>query len=104
MSPNPLFQHMCTALDIIFPADPATIAYSLPEDSPLALPERTTLTLRKGEMIDVDLFQISADCWTAKDANHHGRTGVDTTREGAIADLVQMAQDDLQDSDLEENL
>lgn len=74
---------------------PAALAESLPEDSPLALPERVSYALSNGEVVDIDLYQISAGCWTAKDANHDSRTGVDSTREKAIADLLEQCEADI---------
>ena len=100
MSANPMFRAMTLALDAIFPAEPVTPEVA-DEDS-LAFDERTNRALSNGDLVVFDLVQISADCWTAKDANHDGRTGVDDTREGAIADLVQMCEEDLEDCDIED--
>ncbi len=72
------------------------------EDSTLALDERTTRVLSNGDVLEFDVVQISADCWTAKDANHDARTGIGDTRELAISDLVSMAEDDLEDCDVED--
>jgi hypothetical protein len=100
MSANPLFRSTMLALDAIFPAEPVTPA--LAEEDTLAFDERTSRVLSNGDVVVFDLYQINADCWTAKDANHDGRTGVDDTREGAIADLLQLCEDDLEDCDIED--
>ena len=105
MSTDPLMRRLDMCFEELFPLDKAPALQELisdDEDSPLALDERTTRVLSNGEVLTFDLFQTSANCWTAKDANHDGRTGVDTTREKAIADLVSMAEDDLEDMDIEE--
>lgn len=99
MSANPLFRSTLLALDAIFPMadhEPAI------KDAELADQERTTLTLSNGDLIDVDVFQISHDCWTAKDANHDDRCGVDDTREAALEDLLQICEDDLEDTDIDD--
>lgn len=97
MSHDPLFVWTLRALDAIFPLDPAAIEESLPEDSDLALPEREHYTLSNGDTVTVDFYQISANCWTAKDADHDSRTGVDHTRELALQDLLRMCEADLED-------
>lgn len=71
---------------------------ALPEDSDLAMPERGHYALSNGDTVTVDFYQISANCWTAKDANHDSRTGVDKTRELALQDLLRMCEADLEDS------
>ena len=96
MKPDTLFLQTMILMDTIFPLDPAPIAEALPEDSPLALPERTTLMLSNGDVVEVDLFQISAGCWSAKDANHDGRCGWDTTRELALKDLLELCESDVE--------
>lgn len=104
MSTDPLMRHVDMWFEALFPLEQATVLQELirqDEDSPLALDERTTRVLSNGDVLEFDVFQISADCWTAKDANHDGRTAVDTTRQKAIADLVSMAEDDLEDCDVE---
>jgi hypothetical protein len=91
-----LLQSTIRALDVIFGAlDAPPTAADQDEDSPLALDERTTRVLSNGDVLEFDVVQISGNCWTAKDANHDGRTGVDTTREKAIADLLWMAEDEI---------
>jgi hypothetical protein len=91
-----LLQSTIRALDVIFGAlDSQPIAADQDDDSPLALDERTTRVLSNGDVLEFDVVHISADCWTAKDANHDGRTGVGDTRELAIADLVWMAEDEI---------
>lgn len=101
MSNDDMFLRTMHALDAMFMApDPAQVHYTITEsdeNSPLAYPERTTLTLRNGEVIDVDLYQISAGCWSAKDANHDGHTGWDATRELALKDLETLCNDDLEE-------
>lgn len=95
MSANPLFRHMCTALDVIFPADPAPIAYALPEDSTLALPERTSITLINGEILTFDLYQLGPNDWSAKNADQDHQCGWGATAEDAIAALEHMCNDDI---------
>jgi len=96
-------RHVDMCFEALFPLDKAPAQQQVEdEDSPLALDERTTRVLSNGDVLTFDLFQVSADCWTAKDANHDGRTGVDTTREKAIADLVSMAEDGVEGMDMEE--
>ena len=77
--------------------EPAVVEESIPEDSDLALPEREHYALSNGDTVTVDFYQISKHCWTAKDANHDGRTGVDNTRELALQDLLRMCEADLED-------
>lgn len=102
---DPLMRHIDLMFEVLFPLEHATALQELireDEESPLALDERTTRVLSNGEVLEFDVVQISADCWTAKDANHDGRTGVDDTRELAIADLVSMAEEDIEDMDIED--
>lgn len=104
MSSDPLMRHVDAWFHELFPLDQAPALQELireDEDSPLALDERTNVLLSSGEMLEFDVVQISGNCWTAKDANHDGRTGVGNTRAEAIADLVSLAEDDIEDSDLE---
>ena len=73
--------------------DPARHEDSLPEDSDLALPERTSVTLMSGEVLVYDLYQISAGCWTAKNADHDSQTGVGETAVLAVKDLIDLCAD-----------
>jgi hypothetical protein len=97
VSNDALFLSTIQTLDAFFGTlDLPAIEAAQPEDSPLAHPERTTLTLSNGDVIDVDLYQISVDCWNAKNANHDRQCGWDTTREKALKDLLQLCEDDLE--------
>ncbi len=105
MSADPLMRHVDAWFEELFPLDQAPALQELireDEDSPLALDERTNVLLSNGDMLEFDLYQTSGSCWTAKGANHDGRTGGGNTLAEAIADLVSLAEDDIEDSDLEE--
>lgn len=95
-----LFVATLRTLDTVFAApDPAELHYDITErdeSSTLAQPERTSITLRNGEVIDVDLYQISAGCWSAKNADHDGQCGWDATRELALKDLESLCNDDIE--------
>lgn len=103
MSADPLMRHVDAWFATLFPVPALSrMPDAVDEDSPLALDERANVILSNGDMLEFDLFQNSANCWTAKDANHDGRTGVGNTRAEAIADLVSLAEDDIEDCDLED--
>lgn len=78
--------------------DPAPIAYALHEDSELALPERTSITLRNGEVVTFDLFQFSDNIWSAKNADHDHQCGWGATKAKAIADLESLCNDEIEEA------
>lgn len=100
MSNDPLFAHTLRALDVIFPAEPAPAPAPLEagddDDSELGASERTSIVLCNGDVIDVDLFQVSATCWSAKNANHDHQCGWGETRDRALRDLRVLCEDELE--------
>jgi hypothetical protein len=102
MSNDDMFLRTMHALEAMFMApDPAQVHYEITEAneaSTLANPERTTITLRNGELIDVDLYQISGGCWSAKNADQDGQCGWDATRELALKDLESLCNDEIEEA------
>jgi hypothetical protein len=72
---------------------------SYEKDSELALPEKTSRLLSNGDLLDINLFQISASNWLAKDADNERRFGSHSTRELAIRDLVEQCEAELEEQE-----
>lgn len=53
------------------------------------------ITLTNGDEITVDLFQVNAGWWTAKNADHDHQCGQGATRQAAIDDLWAICQRDM---------